>query len=52
MSTWHEISDEDIEIDNKTDTVILHIGDDEWGNKYCTLTRDQIIKLYECIKPA
>ena len=50
MSMWYELKAEDIEIDTKEKEFNLHVGFDDQGNNYATITFDQIKAMYEELK--
>jgi len=50
MSIWYEMDDEDIEIDHEAREINFHVGHDEMGNNYVTLTFEQIRDLFNQIE--
>jgi len=42
MSTWHEIDNNDIEINCDDKSVDILVSNDSWGNVYATLTFEQV----------
>ena len=46
MSTWHEIKDVDIDIDEKSKEVNILVDGNDFGNNYVTMTYDQINEIY------
>ena len=46
MSEWHDIKQDDIEIDGAKEEVNLLVTSTDWGNVYAILTFEQINEIY------
>lgn len=51
MSVWHEVEEEDIELDEGRGEVDILVTDDRHGNIYLTLTFEQINEIHRKINP-